>query len=146
METFSKMYTPFYCQLWLYVYLYMDIHLYFTGHQKGTCAISKILSDRLFCVFILYTCRLNCYTHVNEHWRVFNFFLFYQGILNYCTSLTFCSVEDNVIVIKFSESFHRVIPKHMHLFETRVRSSSPLIVSRDSSSPWTWARFQTGGA
>ena len=30
--------------------------------------------------------------------------------------------------------------------ETRPRSSSPLIVSRDSFSPGTWARFQTGGA
>ena len=30
--------------------------------------------------------------------------------------------------------------------ETRPRSSSPLIVSWDSFSPWTWARFQTGGA
>ena len=29
--------------------------------------------------------------------------------------------------------------------ETRPRSSSPLIVSRDPFSPWTWARFQTGG-
>ena len=30
--------------------------------------------------------------------------------------------------------------------ETRPRSSSPLIVSRDSFRPWTRARFQTGGA
>ena len=30
--------------------------------------------------------------------------------------------------------------------ETRARSSSPLIVSRDFFSPWTWAPFQTGGA
>ena len=30
--------------------------------------------------------------------------------------------------------------------ETRPRSSSPLIVIRDSCSLWTWARFQTGGA
>ena len=29
---------------------------------------------------------------------------------------------------------------------TRPWSSSPLIVSRDSFSPLTWARFQTGGA
>ena len=26
------------------------------------------------------------------------------------------------------------------------KTSSPLIASRDSFSPWTWARFQTGGA
>ena len=32
------------------------------------------------------------------------------------------------------------------VLETRPRSSSPLIVSRDSFSPWTWARFHTGGA
>ena len=30
--------------------------------------------------------------------------------------------------------------------ETRHWSSSPLIDSRDSFSPWTWARFQKGGA
>ena len=30
--------------------------------------------------------------------------------------------------------------------ETRPRSMFPLIVSRDSFSPSTWARFQTGGA
>ena len=28
--------------------------------------------------------------------------------------------------------------------ETRPRSSYPLIFSRDSFSPWTWVRFQTG--
>ena len=30
--------------------------------------------------------------------------------------------------------------------ETSPRSCSPLIVSRDSFGPWTWACFQTGGA